>query len=154
MGGRTAYYHTLDKDCSTGRAVEGPQGRITPPDVPNRIISIQGKFTAIQFHQTSQLPSHHHVWLLGLGELQEFPASCRGCVTNHSSIIHSSKFSSHSSIIHPSFIHHSSIIHKPSIHLSSIIHPSIIHSYIIHPSFIHNPSIFHRSSIHNSSILD
>jgi hypothetical protein len=82
MGGITAYCHALDKDCSTGHAIEGPQGRPPPPpDVPSRIISLQGKFTAIQFHQSSQLPSHHHVRLLGSGELQEFPASCRGCVT-------------------------------------------------------------------------
>jgi hypothetical protein len=67
MGGRTAYYHTLNKDCSTVHAIEGPQDRIPPPDVPNRIISLQGKFTAIQFHQSSQLPSHHHVRLLGSG---------------------------------------------------------------------------------------
>jgi hypothetical protein len=68
-------------DCSTVHEIEGPQDRIPPPDVPNRIISMQGKFTAIQFDQSSQLPSHHHVRLLGLGELQKNPASFRGCVT-------------------------------------------------------------------------
>jgi hypothetical protein len=71
MGGRTTYYHTLNKDFSTFHSIEEPQDRIPPPDVPNRIISLQGKFTAIQFDQYSQLPSHHHVRLLGSGELQK-----------------------------------------------------------------------------------
>jgi hypothetical protein len=61
MGGRIAYYHTLNKDCITIHAMKGPQDRIPPPDVPNRIISLQGKFTAIQF----DLPNYLRIIMFG-----------------------------------------------------------------------------------------